>query len=135
MRLLIVAVLALDGLMAQAGARPFILAANKTLTAAVAKADIQAIMSVYSTSPEMVPPDSPAVSGREAVANVWKEFFDHGMTAIELVTTDVDTHGATADEQGTFTSKHKDGSIDKGQYHSVWTREKGAWKLQRIAWQ
>jgi ketosteroid isomerase-like protein len=134
MRLVIIAVLALDGLLAQTGARPAILAANKTLSQAVAKGSVEMILGVYAAKPEMVPPEGPPIAGREAVAKMWKGFIDQGTNVLELETTDVDTHTDTADEQGRYTVKKTDGSIDKGQYHSVWVRERGAWKLQRISW-
>src|SRR5690349_1483685 len=101
MRLLIVGLLALGGLAAQAGARPAIVAANKTLADGVAKGSLEAILSVYATQPEMVPPDGPPVAGRDAVAKMWKSFLDQGTNSLELATTDVDTNGNSADERGT----------------------------------
>src|SRR5262245_22556565 len=127
-------VLALSGVIAQAGARPAVLAANKTLSQGVAKGSLETILSVYSAKPEMVPPEGPPVVGRDAVEQMWKGFLDQGTNRLELVTTDVDTNGNTADERGSYTVGKQDGSVDKGQYHSTWTREKGAWKLQRITW-
>jgi ketosteroid isomerase-like protein len=118
----------------QAGARPAIVAADKTLAAGVAAASLDKIMSVYSAAPTMQPPDGTTVAGRDAVRQLWQSFLDQGTNKLELATTDVDTHGTTADERGTYTASHKDGSVERGQFHSTWTREKGVWKLQRIEW-
>jgi ketosteroid isomerase-like protein len=133
MRTLIVSIL-FAGAALQAGARPAVLAADKTLAAGVATASLDKIMSVYSATPTMQPPDGDAVTGRDAVRQLWHSFLDQGVNKLELATTGVDTHGAAADERGTYTVSHKDGSVERGPFHSTWAREKGAWKLQRIEW-
>ena len=127
--------LMLAALIAQAGARPAILAGNTRLSTAVAQGDLAAVVAVYADDAEIVPNGQPPVTGKRAIEAMWKSALESGIREFSETISDVDTNGNTANEQGTYTMKLANGQLyQRGTYHNVWKKEKGIWKLKRNEW-
>ena len=109
--------------------------ANKAFMAAVQRGDTTALSNMYTANAKALPPNSGAVSGRADIGALWGSAFASGVGALELKSTEVETHGDTAIEVGTVQILDKGGaSIGRGKYVVVWKRENGAWKLHRDIW-
>jgi uncharacterized protein (TIGR02246 family) len=118
-----------------AAVRAAIEAGNKKFMAAVPKADVAALASLYTTDAEALPPNSDVVKGRPAIQAMWKGVLDSGVTGVELTTVEVEAHGTHAYEVGTYVIKTKDGTVaDRGKYVVVWKKVAGHWLLHRDIW-
>ena len=72
---------------------------------------------------------------RAAIQKVMQGFIDAGAKELPLTTVEVEAHGDTAWEVGTWTLKGKDGAeLDHGKFVVVWKKEAGGWKLHRDIW-
>jgi uncharacterized protein (TIGR02246 family) len=115
--------------------RATIEASNKAFVAAFAKHDAKAIGEFYTSTAQAFPPNSDVIRGRAAIVKMWDGVFASGVAAAELKTTEVQTHGTSAYETGTYVMKLKDGKVaDQGKYVVVWMQEDGKWKLHRDIW-
>jgi ketosteroid isomerase-like protein len=57
------------------------------------------------------------------------------MKDLTLTTLEVEAHGDTAHEVGTWAVKGADGAaVDTGRYIVIWKKEGGAWRLHRDIW-
>ena len=55
---------------------------------------------------------------------------DAGVTSVTLETREVENHGDTAHEVGTYLlGSGEDQVIDKGKYVVIWKHEAGQWKM------
>jgi ketosteroid isomerase-like protein len=60
---------------------------------------------------------------------------DAGATGLTLTAVEVEAHGDTAHEVGTWVLKAKDGTaVDNGKYIVIWKKEGGQWRLHRDIW-
>jgi len=115
--------------------RAAIEAANRAFCAAMDRGDAAAIAALYTSTAELLPPGSDAVRGREAIRKIFQAGIDAGQKELTLTTFEVDAHGDTADEVGTWMAKGKDGAIlDTGKYLVIWKNEEGHWRLHRHIW-
>ena len=132
----VVAFAGIRRLAAQGGTvRAAIEAGNKKFVTGAAKGDAAMIASAYTADAEAFPPNSDVVRGRAAIEKLWKSVLDSGITAMELVTTEVDSQGPLAYEVGTYLMKTKDGKVaDRGKYCVVWKKVNGQWLLHRDIW-
>src|SRR5512143_1054449 len=115
--------------------RAAIEAGSKAFMAAVARGDAAAIAALYTSTAEILPPGGEAAKGREAIQKVFQGGIDAGMKNLTLTTLEVEAHGDTAHEVGTWTLKGADGATaDAGKYVVIWKNEGGKWKLHRDIW-
>jgi uncharacterized protein (TIGR02246 family) len=115
--------------------RAAIEAGSKAWTAAVARGDGAAVAALYTTTAQVLPPGGEIARGREAIQKVFQGAIDAGMTTLTLTTVEVEAHGDTATEVGTWTWKGKDGAtVDSGKYIVIWKKEGGQWRLHRDIW-
>jgi len=115
--------------------RAAIEAVNKQFSAAVTRGDAAAIAGLYSATAEVLPPGGDVVKGRAAIQKVMQGFIDAGAKELPLATAEVEAHGDTAWEVGTWTMKGKDGALlDHGKSVVIWKKEAGGWKLYRDIW-
>ncbi len=116
-------------------ARAAIEAVDKAFCAAMGRSDAAAIAALYTTTAEVLPPGSEAVQGREAIRKIFQAGLDAGQKELTLTTLEVEAHGDTAHEVGTWTARGKDGAIlDSGKYLVIWKNEGGQWRLHRHIW-
>jgi ketosteroid isomerase-like protein len=115
--------------------RAAIEAVDKAFCAAMDRSDAAAIAALYTSIAEVLPPGIEAVRGREAIRKIFQAGMDAGQKELTLTTVEVEAHGDTAHEVGTWTAKGKDGTIlDSGKYVVIWKYEGGRWRLHRHIW-
>jgi ketosteroid isomerase-like protein len=135
--MLIGAIAAMVAIPGRAGAedvRGAIESANKAFSAAFAKGDAAALADMYSDTAEVLPPGRDMVSGRAEIQKAWQEAIDAGLKGLELTLREVESHGDSAHEVGTWTLRNASGEVDHGKYMVVWKKQRGAWKLHRDMW-
>jgi ketosteroid isomerase-like protein len=81
-----------------------------------------------------MPPNSDVVKGRAAIQAMWQGVFGSGVTGVDLTTLEVEAHGNSAHEVGTYVIKVKDAVADRGKYVVVWKKVGGQWQLHRDIW-
>jgi len=129
------AALAGTGLAAAQDARPAIEAANKEFMAAFARGDAAGIAALYTSTGQVLPPGGDVARGPAAIQAAMQGAIDAGIKQLALNVVEVETHGDTAHEVGTYAVKGKDGAtLDQGKYVVVWKKEGGRWKLHRDIW-
>ena len=132
--------LALSGahmLSAQAGGavKAAIDASNKKFGAAIAAGDAKAVGAIYTDDATVMPPNSEAVKGRQAIEGLFGMLVTAGVKGAVLTAQEVEVHGETATEVGTYSIQDATGKeIDRGKYVATWKRVKGQWKMHRDIW-
>ena len=115
--------------------RAAIEAANAKVGAAWGKKDAAAVTALYTANATLLPPNVARVTGSEAILEFWKAALAAAPPAAKLTSTEVEAHGDTAHEVGTYQMFASDGKVvDTGKYVVVWKREGGQWKLHRDMW-
>lgn len=105
-------------------------AANKVLSAAFASGDMKKTAACYTKNARLLAPNTPACNGQAAIARFWSGARDMGIGRVVLRTLEIESHGTTANETGTYTLKTARGAnLDKGKYVVVWKSQRGKWKL------
>ena len=134
--LLAVAVLAVLAAVSTAeDVRAAIEAGNKAFSAAVARGDAAAVAALYTSTAQVLPPGGEIARGQDAIQKAFQGAIEAGMRDVPLTTLEVEAHGDTATEVGTWTWKGKDGAtIDHGKYIVIWKKEGGEWRLHRDIW-
>jgi ketosteroid isomerase-like protein len=117
------------------GPRAAIEAANAKFSADYAKGDAAAVAAHYTAAGQAFPPNGEIARGREAIQKLWKGAMDAGVRGVKLVTLEVEAHGDTAHEVGTYVLVGEGGkTLDNGKYIVIWKRDGGLWKLHRDIW-
>ena len=80
--------------------RADIIAANQQFMAAFGRRDAAGLATLYTTTGQLLPPNSEVVAGREAIRTFWQGAMDLGLTQAQLDTVEVEGHGETAVEVG-----------------------------------
>lgn len=104
--------------------------ADAAWSSAAGSRDLDRTVSFYSEDALVLPPNEPAVTGKDGVRKLWKEFLD-SITAIRWRATRVEmaTSGDMAVLTGIYELTMKDGSKDVGKYCEVWKQKSdGSWK-------
>ena len=115
--------------------RNAIMAGNEKLMAAASRGDATAMAALYTENGQVLPPNSDAVSGRQAIQSFWQGAIQMGIKAVKLETVEVENYGTTANEVGRFTIQGEGGQVvDSGKYVVIWKQEAGQWKLHRDIW-
>ncbi len=113
-------------------ARAGVEASNAQFMAAVSQGDAAGVAACYTEDTQLLPPNGEMVRGRKAVQGVFQGFIDAGIKGIQLVSTEVEGHGDTAYEVGTYTLTVENGqTIDEGKYIVIWKKTGDEWKLHR----
>jgi uncharacterized protein (TIGR02246 family) len=124
-------------LSAQAGGavKAAIDASNKKFGAAIAAGDAKAVGAIYTDDATVMPPNSEAVKGRQAIEGLFGMLVTAGVKGAVLTAQEVEVHGDTATEVGSYSIKDATGKeIDRGKYVATWKRVKGEWKMHRDIW-
>ena len=115
--------------------RPAIEAANKKFEAAVSRGDGPGAAALYTATGRLLPAQSDFVSGTQAIGQFWQAVFNSGIKGASLATVEVEGHGDTAHEVGTYELRGADGKVlDHGKYVVIWKKEGASWKLHRDIW-
>ena len=106
---------------------------NTQFIEAVKRKDAAGMAAVYTDDARVLPPNSPMVSGRQAIKDFWQNFLNMGVSAATLATVSLEEKGDTAIEVGAYTLeiKPEGGQTmkDEGKYVVIWKRQAdGSWK-------
>lgn len=108
--------------------------------AAFAAKDVDKSVSYYSDDAIVLPPNTPAVTSKDAIRAAWKGMIDSGATLTWSATrVAVSKSGDMAYVSGTYQLSGKDASgkptSDKGKYLTVWEKKgDGSWKCGADTW-
>lgn len=125
------------GCAGNADAEKGIRAANARFIEAFNRGDAASVAAFYADGAKILPPDSPMISGGQAIEDFWKGLLGAGPGNVKLEkleTVEVTASGELAAEVGNFSFKIQPANGDPttlaGKYMVVWKRQPdGAWKL------
>jgi len=121
--------------MVTADVRSDIAAGNARFMDAFGRRDAAGLSALYTAGGQLLPPNSPVITGRDAIQAFWKSVMDLGLTGATLETLELEGHGETAIEVGRYSLRTAGGQVaDAGKYVVIWKREGGAWRLHRDIW-
>jgi uncharacterized protein (TIGR02246 family) len=112
---------------------------NRQFDAAIARGDAAACAAVYTEDAKILPPDSLALTGRQAGQEVWQSIINIGVKGISLQTLELEEMGDTAVERGAATVQiqGEDGQTMQAsaKFIVLWKRQTdGAWKWHWDCW-
>jgi len=96
--------------------------------------DIDAMTAFYAEDAVLLPPNAPAIFGRDAISATMQEMFAAGL-GIELEDLEIKVAGNLGYKAGRYRTRGEDGSlIDRGKYIEIWSKIDGNWVLHRDIW-
>ena len=106
---------------------------NRQFEAALARGDAAGCAAVYTDDGKVLAPDTPLITGREAIQGYWQGILDMGVKGVSLQTIDLEEMGDTAVERGAATLDIQTGGGETVQatikFVVVWKRQAdGSWK-------
>jgi ketosteroid isomerase-like protein len=118
------------------GAGDIITAARRRFTALLAAGEVRsAVESTYTVSARMMPPEVPAIVGRDAIVAYWlRTIRVLQLTALELDTVELHPLGDRAYEIGRATVVDTTGERTTGKYVLIWRDEDGAPRIDVDIW-
>jgi ketosteroid isomerase-like protein len=88
------------------------------------KGDAEAISRMYSENAELLIPEVPIITGREAIRQVWAKILGAGGNTVRVAMRQVEESGYWAYEVGTFEVKTPAGNIlNAGKYIVIWKQQ------------
>ena len=97
--------------------------------------DAAAVAAYYTEDGIRMPPNSPAVEGREAIAAQIKQGMDNGIAKVRLETDEVMTSGDMGWARGTYVIIDADGNeVDNGKWMQVGKKVGDSWYAYRDIW-
>jgi ketosteroid isomerase-like protein len=102
---------------------------SDTFVAGGAKGDAAQVASIYADDAVLMPPNMPAIKGRQAIQQFWSGL---GAFNISIMPESVTSHGDVAIERGTWelTAPIKDG----GNYVMTFRKQNGKWLAVNDIW-
>lgn len=92
--------------------------------------DSAGMVNMYAPDGKVMPPNSPALVGREAIGKLVTGIFKMGIKEFSDSTTAVYGNKDNIIEEGAYFMKDAKGAImDKGKYVEVWRQYDGQWKM------
>ena len=128
----ILSLLSCDQRSDQQALRASIEEANAMWMDAVAQRNADAVAGLYTDDALLLPPNMPAIQGKEGVKKFITGALDSGIKKVRLVTEEVDGNDETAIEKGTY-EMMVDGDVvvDQGKYLVHWKNRDGKWLFHR----
>jgi uncharacterized protein (TIGR02246 family) len=116
-----------------------IAASSTVFEAAFNSGDAAGLAAIYTEDAALLPPDMAQIDGREGIQALWQGFMDAGVSDIDLNTVELEVHGTSASEVGTYTLTAPDGEGGRvtagGKYIVLWQLgDDGVWRLHRDIW-
>ena len=94
------------------------------------------IAAFYLKDAVLLPPNTAALSGTEAIQGFWQQAFDNGIAAVTLKTLELDIFdNNNVCQYGRYGLYDADGnSLDEGKYLIIWKKAENAWLIQKDMW-
>lgn len=109
--------------------------ANNAFMTAVSNADTKSLTSMYTSDAKLLPANSAAVEGPEAIGGFWSSVLNMGIKKVMFETTTAQQVGDLAVEEGKYALYLEgDHMVDQGKYMVTWKKEEGKWKVYRDIW-
>ena len=105
--------------------------ANQIWMNGVATKDTEAVASVYTEDATVMPPNVPAMIGREGAKNLVSGALNSGISAVKLTTIDVYGIDDIAVENGKYEMMAGDQIADEGKYLVGWKKVEGKWLIHK----
>jgi ketosteroid isomerase-like protein len=103
--------------------------------------DMEKTISFFADDGMEMPPNMPAVGGRDSIRAMWSKMMSSGMkmTAVEFTPLDIQAGGTVGYEIGNYAMTMSMPSMgemkDQGKYMTVWRQQAdGTWKLRAETW-
>jgi uncharacterized protein (TIGR02246 family) len=113
---------------------------HEAATVALGRGDLNALMDSYADDVISLPPDQPALFGKDAVRSMWENLLTDFAVEVLVSIDEVAVAGPWAYERGTFEMKlsPRGGGApieDRGKYLDIlhWQAD-GSWKYSRVSW-
>jgi len=111
----------------------------REMVAAYNSGDIDTVVAKFAADASLMPPQSEAANGSEAIRKIWTEgsasLREEGLT---VVLGDNDATNASGDVgwlSGTYSYRNASGKDEPGGYHmEVWENRDGKWLIVRMMW-
>lgn len=113
--------------------------ANAKFEAAFNAGDADALAAMYTADAVVMAPNTKWLEGHNAIRGLWQNFFDAGVSDLDLNTVDLVVEGTRASEVGTLSLTAPDGKGGRVTAHAkyivLWQqRGNGVWRLHRDIW-
>lgn len=109
---------------------------NKMLEELYASGNIDSAVQFFASNMIQMPPNAPAIRGKEAFVNEWNKAVSVGKWIFDLEAQEVRRSGPMAVELGTYTLKFEPGEhapipehTDTGHYVVLWEKQDDDWKI------
>jgi uncharacterized protein (TIGR02246 family) len=94
-----------------------------------------ALASLYTEDAVLLPPNEPAVFGRDAIRATNKELLAQEGIGMELEDLEINIVGDLGYKAGRYRMYSKDGGLlDRGKYIEIWKKTDGTWLIHRDMW-
>lgn len=109
----------------------------------VAEGNIDSMATLLAENSHVLPPNQPAVAGRDAWLTTFRPMLAQGQWTEDIVTESVVAHGPLAVERGSYVLTFTPGPTappgakamsDTGKYLWHWHKVDGRWQLMEAAW-
>jgi ketosteroid isomerase-like protein len=108
---------------------------NQSLMDFLKKGDSTGFASMYASDAKVMPPNMPAISGKEGIVSLIGAFVRMGVKNFNLKTMDIWGSESLIGEEGEYNITDDAGKeSDHGKYIVLWKMEDGKWKLFRDCW-
>ena len=117
-----------------------ITAIHEAATVALGRGDLDGVMGSYADDVISLPPNQPALFGKDAVRSMWEDLLTDFAVEVSVSVDEVEVAGQWAFERGTFDMKlspRAGGSPieDSGKYLDILRKQPdGSWKYSRVSW-
>ncbi len=94
-----------------------------------------ALTSLYTEDAVLLPPNEPAVFGRDAIRATNRELLAEEGLGMEIEDLEVRSEGDLGYKAGRYRMYSKDGALlDRGKYIEIWKKTDGTWLIHREMW-
>ncbi len=108
---------------------------NAEFAKAFVSGDSTSMISHFTADGKLFPPNSPVVTGRNAIAKVIKQYLTYGIKEFKDETTSVYGAGEAIVEEGNiFMGDGKGNTLENGKYITIWKKVDGDWKVSSDIW-
>lgn len=101
--------------------------------AAMNAGDVEGIAALYAEDARLMPPNTPAMTGRDAVRETFGGMIEQGVK-VDLETTSYSVALNSAHRVGTYKTMINDEVVDTGKFMETWDKASGEWLMSNDMW-